>query len=378
MPEVDQRGDLADARFLDTLDLHDLLPTPGTIYADEPWGEKPGRPSVVPVRRNRVLSAVSKRLGSWPLVAGLVQLISDLEFACRLLVRSCRAGSVGLMEGERAAFLLCLLRSFLRTPGKVVLWEVHLYPQSGLEKKLLRRALASATVVVYSRRTAENYCREFQLPQEIFRVIPYKANHSKYEPEKPVMRGDYVFSGGNSDRDYRTLFQAVEGLEIPVVVSATVPFVTQGLSIPKNVILVAAEEPHFRRLMAAARLVVVPLTAGRLRLAGVASFLNAMWHGRPVICADDVAAPEYVSKGVDGVVVSPGDAAALRLAICNLWGHREKAEAMGEAARTKVKSAYTHDLFCERMLKLACLVSQEQTRRAPAAATPLTTRGVRG
>lgn len=355
---------LPDVRSLDSLSFRDLLPAHGTIYADQNWGEKPQGPPVVYVRRNRVLAAVSGWLGNWPFLGAAAQAASDLEFACRLLVQSCKTGSVGLLGGDRAQLLFCLLRSFLRTPGSVVLWEVHLYPESGLKKKLLRRALTSATIVVYSRRTAENYCREFQLPADNIVVVPYKANHSKYEPERPLMRGDYVFSGGNSDRDYRTLLQAVEGLEIPLVVSTTLRGLTRGLSTPPNVILIRAEEPHFRRLMAAARLVVVPLTAGRLRLAGVASFLNAMWHGRPVICADDVAASEYIESGIDGIVVGPGDVAALRDAIRNLWEDRPKAEAMGQAAQAKVRTAYTHDLFCERMLKLACLLCLEETGRA--------------
>ncbi len=39
----------------------------------------------------------------------------------------------------------------------------------------------------------------------------------------PMPVGDYVFSGGHSERDDKTLFDAVRGLSIPVIVSATRP-----------------------------------------------------------------------------------------------------------------------------------------------------------
>ena len=124
----------------------------------------------------------------------------------------------------------------------------------------------------------------------MFLRVPYKANHSQqpHEPELPV--GDYLFSGGNTERDYRTLFAAVAGKLIPVVVSCTDPAVLRGLDVPDNVIIVGAREPHFKRLMAGSRLVALCIKPGLLRGAGEATFLNAMWHGRPVIVADDGSA----------------------------------------------------------------------------------------
>jgi rhamnosyl/mannosyltransferase len=105
--------------------------------------------------------------------------------------------------------------------------------------------------------------------------------------------------------------------------------------------------------MAAARLVVIPLTAGRLRGAGEASFLNAMWHGRPVICGDDVSAPEYIDNWSTGVVVPPGDPVSLRNAITTLWEDRQTAEALGRAGYLKVRSSYTHQAFWSRMGEIA-------------------------
>jgi len=357
-----------EARFLDALELEGLLPPSGPLYSAESWEDTPFSSLVEHVRRGRIAAAIARRVGQWPLAGALARALCDLGLAGRLLVRSRKPGSVALVLQERAVLWFALLRSLFGTRGKIVLFAYYLHPSSGIRKKLLRRAFRSADVcAMLSREMGERYSRELELPAEHFVMIPYKSNHSLLPSEAPLFLGDYVFSGGNSERDYRTLFQAVEGLEIPVLVSTTDPAWTRGGQIPRNVVLIQAQEPHYRRLMAAARLVVVPLTANRLRGAGEASFLNAMWHGRPVICADDVSAPEYIENGVDGIVVPPADPSVLRDAILMVWGDREKAEALGRAGRAKVESGHTHDLYCERMVKLGCILSREGEFRCPRA-----------
>jgi glycosyltransferase involved in cell wall biosynthesis len=177
--------------------------------------------------------------------------------------------------------------------------------------------------------------------------------------------GDYIFSGGDSERDYATLFKAVDGLPIPVVVSTSKASVLKGLSIPENVIVVRAMEPAFERLMAGSRIVVVPINKTIVRGAGEGTFINAMWHGRPLIAADNVAASDYIEDGTDGFVVPAGDAEALRHRIIQLWNDRDFAERMAEAGRQKVTDFYTHKQFKQRMVKLALLLYRD-AKAAPA------------
>ena len=185
---------------------------------------------------------------------------------------------------------------------------------------------------------------------------PYKSNHSKFPPIT-LQFGDYVFSGGNSRRDYRTLFEAVRNTDIPVIVSATNPNVYDHLDIPENVILIAAREPAFSRLMAASRFVVIPVLPNLVRGAGEASVCDAMWHGRPVICADNISAFEYIEEGVTGFVTPPGDAARLRERIVELWNHPEKTTEMGHAAYQAVTTCYTHAHFVRRLSALGAMLA---------------------
>jgi glycosyltransferase involved in cell wall biosynthesis len=211
---------------------------------------------------------------------------------------------------------------------------------------------------VWSNEQARGYARELKLPKSHFRVVPYKTNYSKASDNQCQSVGDYVFSGGNSERDYRTLFEAAQGLPIPFIVSTADSRATRDLTIPPNVTVIQAHEPHYRRVMSGARFVVVPLTKNRMRGAGEQSFLSAMWCGRPVICADDVSAPEYITNWVDGVVVPPCDPLALREAINTLWRERHIAEALGSAGRAKARALYTHEAFGKRMLEVTCFDRQ--------------------
>lgn len=355
-----------EVRYLDALALGQLLPAVGRLYSELSWEGAPGGDSVQHVRRNALLEAAASRLRGWPVAGALTRLMSDCSLALRLWARGRSPRAAALVEHGRATVLFCLLRSFCGGKGKIVLFGFHLYPSSGIRKRLLRRAIQAASVcVVWSRCVGENYSRELALPLERFVVVPYKSNHSQWPREDRPFDGAFIFAGGDSERDYPTLFRAVDGLDIPVLVSTSEPTDARSVAPPRNVILIRAVEPYFQRLMIAARLVVIPLTGGRLRGAGEGSFVNAMWHGRPVICADDVSAPEYIDSGVDGLVVPPADPGALREAIQTLWNDRPRAEEMGRAARAKVESGHTHALFCERLVKLACLLVRDGELRWP-------------
>jgi glycosyltransferase involved in cell wall biosynthesis len=354
---------LGDCYRLDVAEVPGPGAAPPRLYSNVPWDEADSGavPPVRPVLAGRWLARLAAPL-SWRLTRPLAALLAAgaaLVQAVALLWASRRRDAVVLLNfgDRRTSLLFCLLKSvFWRKCGRVLAYDIFYTP--GLwRRRLYRRALGATTCcVVWSRRQVEVYSRELGLPRDQFVFLPYKANHSKSdEPALPV--GDYVFSGGNSARDYRTLFAAVDGLDVPVVVSTTDPAVTRGLAVPKNVVLVRATEPYFRRLMAGSRLVAVCIRKGVVRTAGEASFLNAMWHGKPVVVADDLAAGDYVDHGREGFVVPAGDAEGVRRGILAAWGDAGLCRSMGAAARRKVEACFTHRLWCRRLLRLAAVLA---------------------
>lgn len=278
--------------------------------------------------------------------------LRDLVRAWRTLRRAGPRTAILCNGSARVATLTCFLNHVL--PGRrrtIVLWDSFVVGRTALARLLIRRMLRGATaVVVYSQSIADRQAALTGVPADKFVVMPYKANHSQQPPLR-VPIGNYVFAGGNSQRDYRSLFAAVRGTDVPVIVSATDPEATRGLDVPQNVILVAAREPHFARLMAGSRFVVIPTYGGLTHGAAEATACNAMWHGKPVIAANDTSLAEHI--GDAGYVVPPGDVAGLRGHIVALWNDPDRVTEFGRRAHARVAGGLTHEHFVRRLNGLA-------------------------
>jgi 2-deoxystreptamine N-acetyl-D-glucosaminyltransferase/2-deoxystreptamine glucosyltransferase len=75
-----------------------------------------------------------------------------------------------------------------------------------------------------------------------------------------------------------------------------------------------------------------------------------MATGTPVICTDVGGMPEIVRDGETGVVVPPGDATALRLALERLIGDPAAAVRLGAAGRAAVSARFTWHAVARRCM----------------------------
>ena len=190
------------------------------------------------------------------------------------------------------------------------------------------------------------YAQMLKIPLERIYVLTIGAydafGAARAFPSEPIL-----FSGGRSGRDYRTFFEAVVDLPIPVVVNAR-RFNLKNLTIPANVqcneILPLTQ---FCNLNIQAQAVVVPLVKADEAL-GLTSIVYAMGAGRPVIVTDLPGTKEYVVEGETGLLVPEGDAQAMREAICYLWERPELCRQMGMRAREIFEERYTFEKFAER------------------------------
>ncbi len=157
----------------------------------------------------------------------------------------------------------------------------------------------------------------------------------------PVTGSDQgiVVSAGVVNRDYPTLFAAVEPLNVTVKIAVNSSW---GASAsvearpPGNVVL--CEPPlgyGLRDLYRQARIVVIPLHPVRYAC-GYSSIFEAMAVGKPVITTQMVGQSEIIVDGETGFLVSPSDSDQLRDRINLLIQQPELAQRMGEAARRQV------------------------------------------
>jgi glycosyltransferase involved in cell wall biosynthesis len=152
------------------------------------------------------------------------------------------------------------------------------------------------------------------------------------------------------------LIEAVRDTNIPVIISTTDPEVRRSIEPLPNVIVLGAPEPAFAQLQAAAEFVVIPMVHTGLKGGGEANFCNAMWHGKPVIAADSIAAADYIIEGETGYVVPSGDAGVLRTRILELWNTPDLAAEMGQTARIHAVENFCHSAFIRRLLALTLLL----------------------
>jgi hypothetical protein len=171
----------------------------------------------------------------------------------------------------------------------------------------------------------------------------------------------YLFSGGLTDRDYRTLLVAVAGSGIRTMI-ATRPYIGRRLPIPAEVkisdLLSGAE---YAAAVAGAQAVVIPLKPVN-HAAGLSLVLDAMALGRPVICSAIPAVCDYIEEGVTGLLAPPGDADALRAAIRELLDHPDRAAAMGQAARRRFEERHTFEAFARRAHEIIARVVEGNQR----------------
>jgi glycosyltransferase involved in cell wall biosynthesis len=207
--------------------------------------------------------------------------------------------------------------------------------------------------LVFSRALERYLKQEIGLPAERAQFISDKVDHQFFLPAGELTSGAYVLSVGREQRDYETLIEAVRPLRIPCVIvpgstwsRRTLP----ALSLPGHVELRhGLTYPELRALYHGARVVVVPVRPATDYAAGVNGVLEAMACARPVIVSDTPGLSGYVTDGVDGRHVRPGDAVALRSAIEELWEDGARAEQLAVAGRRTVERERTIEHFVARV-----------------------------
>lgn len=165
-----------------------------------------------------------------------------------------------------------------------------------------------------------------------------------------------VCAAGGEMRDYATLVEAMEGLDIPCHIAGSLDPASrhwwhddvsaQRAALPPNVTLGTMDKVSLRALYARSRVVVVPLRATDSDN-GITCMDEAWSMGRPVIVSQVAGQRGALEPGTTGEWVPVGDVAALRAAIVALWDDPARAAAMGAAGRDRVVAHLDHHVFAQ-------------------------------
>lgn len=158
---------------------------------------------------------------------------------------------------------------------------------------------------------------------------------------------------GLERRDYETLLQAVENLDVHVVIAAASPWSKrrEGVatrSIPKNVTVRKFTQYELRQLYADSCFMVMPLENVKFQ-AGVTAILECMAMNRAVICTRTPGQTDVVVEDENGRYVPPDDPSTLSSEIRRLLSRPEEATRLGANGRKLVECHMNLDLYVQRL-----------------------------
>jgi glycosyltransferase involved in cell wall biosynthesis len=204
---------------------------------------------------------------------------------------------------------------------------------------IIRFALRRVALLLVYFRDRTRFQDVYGVPPSKFRFVPFKVNAWELVQTVPVTDQGYIFVGGRSRRDFRTLFEAVKDLPYPVkVLTAHEADIRphgstmEGLTPPQNVSIFYndTDATVFVNMIAGARLVVLPITKETRIQAGISVCLQALALRKCVIVSEALGISDVLTNG-EVCTVPPGDASALRAAIQALWDDSELRRRYGEA-----------------------------------------------
>ena len=303
-------------------------------------------------------SRLKKLLG-----AGLAYNLIGIIAAIRIFFR--RRHYDGIVTSGGASGIFLGLMQWLIPWGRKphVMVDCNWYLSGSAWKNWIKRfhlRLISPSVhrfVVWANHEIEDYSDAFGIPQEKLEYVPFHSTMEGYE-YCPRDEG-YLFAGGNYDRDYGTLVNAVCGLKLPVWIATTIPENMNGINLPEHVRIEGTTEAGFRQAIAAAKLVVVPMANGLLHSGGQQTCLNSMLLGKPTIAVGRKWAVDLIEDKVDGLIVDYGDVAGLRKAISWVIENPDKAADLAVAGKRKAEK-FTTQATMEAIYRLVTM--QQETR----------------
>lgn len=214
----------------------------------------------------------------------------------------------------------------------VVAWCFNVgacYP--GLRQRLSQNVLQGITrFVVHSQHERKTCSQWLGLPIERFEFVPLQVGEIPVNFQEETTQ-PFILAMGSANRDYPTLFKAVEKLGLRTVVVAG-QHALKGLTIPRQVEVhsgLTSAECH--RLAQEARVNVVPLLDHETA-SGQVTIVEAMRMSRPVVATRCMGSEDYINDGETGLLVEPYSVDDLAKAINVLWNDRELNNRISKAA----------------------------------------------
>jgi glycosyltransferase involved in cell wall biosynthesis len=292
--------------------------------------------------------------GAWEHICSLARLVVALRHYDAFLVVN---AEFDLMIVSLATLLVSRHRVL------IFFYDTNLQPPSTLRAHIAC-ALKSICFLAVDRflcihKDISGYQRYYVFPHAKYAYVPYKpSNHSRLPRICPRDDG-YIFAGGTSWRDYRTLVLAVKDIGYPTLIVLPPEGFARDhntqfneADLPKNIRVIRHDlnSDTWNSYLASARIVVVPIKKEALQPAGISVYLQAMAIGKPVIVTD-CPSSRWILSSNEAVIVPPADPPALAEAIAQLWEDRQYRDAVASKGKEYALSLGGEDRLVKQILE---------------------------
>lgn len=182
--------------------------------------------------------------------------------------------------------------------------------------------------------------------------IRFAVDTEFFKPRPGVREERFIFSPGRDPgRDFKTLFQAISGLDARVVLTARPGNIKKLLPLPSVVTNADLTTGEYVMTFAKASIVVIPLDtrSGINNAMGTSSLVEAMAMGKAIIMTRTPTSESYIEHGKNGLLVPAQDPEALREAIATLLGDASLRAKLGEAAQAFAVAHCSAERFAETL-----------------------------
>ena len=262
------------------------------------------------------------------------------------------------------AFGTLLLKTllFLKKP-KWVMFDFNIEGMIGDRKKLRQRLFYRMVskcdgIVTLSYSAAETMRRMFPLKAKNIKFIPLGTDLSFFKPLTDPEE-DFIFSPGRDPgRDHKTFLKAVTDLPITVKVTAKTEHLKKAGALPTNVQQCDFSHVELCNQYARAKIIIIPLDISDTSndAMGCSTLVEAMAMGKAIIATNTPTMRSYITSGVNGILVPPHDADALRKAIEALLVDSEKRKSLGLTARAFMEEHCGADDFAQKLASFFTIV----------------------
>jgi glycosyltransferase involved in cell wall biosynthesis len=242
--------------------------------------------------------------------------------------------------------LLSKILSYFNIQTNIFIYNFYLHKAGQLRivQYILRYLITKNTSIIAQSKYEERYFKKLGPRGHIF-FSQYGNGPFTFIPDYKISFGDYIFSGGYTNRDYNLLLRCAARLPHInfIIVCSKLNNITE--KIPHNVkIFRDLALDQFYSLLAGSRMVIIPLV-NDTGSSGQMVCLAAMQYSKAIVYANFDVLSQYFADNMSGIAYMPNSEDSLFSIISSIFHNNDKLSTLGANAKKIYYENYTRKKF---------------------------------